>query len=385
MASTPNKDFQIETPVAGPGPDQNVTGAPGSLAGWGMPVIAAVCERCDWRFLLPADCGPLALGRCPHCFQGPLSQVEASAENLIADRPPELVAPFSLSETGLEAAITGFAEGIPYAPEDLTPAHLRDRLRRILLPVWLVDAVVHAEWQVESGKYYEVVSHQDKYVGGNWVSNEVKERRIRWEPRLGRLARKYPNIAAPALEAQQEIRLQLGDYDFSQSVAYQPKDIQEAYVRLPDRSVDDAWADALATVKAVAAEECRGAAGADQIRQFSWRAEFPDRNWTLLLLPVLTAWYLDDEGRHQPVWINAQGGKISGMRRASQKRATRSSLTLLGVAGLIFLISLALMVAGVVVPLLLAVAILGLAVSLAFGMGAIVPVVQVWWFNRNAS
>ena len=149
MDSIPNKDAQIEQPAViaestdlHTGPDENATEAHGGPAGWGMPVIVVVCEHCDWRFLLPADCGPLALGRCPHCFQSPLSEVDESATALIAGQPPELIAPFSLTETTLDTAITGFTEGIPYAPEDLTPDHLHDRLRRILLPVWLVDVAV---------------------------------------------------------------------------------------------------------------------------------------------------------------------------------------------------------------------------------------------------
>ena len=212
---------------------------------------------------------------------------------------------------------------------------------------------------METGFYYEVVSHQDKFEQGNWNSHEVKERRIRWEPRLGRLDRKYQNVTAPALEDQQIIRTQLGEYDLSRSTAYKTEAIQSAYVRLPDRSVDDAWVEACASVKAFAAEDCRRAAGADQIRQLNWRAEFPNRNWTLLLLPVLSAWYLDDDRQPQPVWINAQTGKFSGKRRASSKRATRTSLILLSVAALIFVISLALVAAAALAPLLLAVAILG--------------------------
>ena len=48
--------------------------------------------------------------------------------------------------------------------------------------------------------------------------------------------------------------------------------------------------------------------------------------WTLLLLPLLSAYYLDDEGAPQAVYINGQNGTISGVRRSSMKRAQRASL-----------------------------------------------------------
>ena len=78
-----------------------------------------------------------------------------------------------------------------------------------LVPVWLVDGEVQAEWRAEAGYHYQVVSHQDRYEDrrGGWSSREVKETRTRWEPRLGRLKRAYQNLRAPALEEQAPGRL----------------------------------------------------------------------------------------------------------------------------------------------------------------------------------
>jgi hypothetical protein len=58
-------------------------------------------------------------------------------------------------------------------------------------------------------------------------------------------------------------------------------------------------------------------------------------------------------------------------------------MSLLGFAGVMFLIGLALLAASVLLPLLLAFAILGLTAALALCLGAIVPVARVWWFNRE--
>jgi hypothetical protein len=78
---------QIE-PIAVPGPSP----------GWGADLVAAICEQCDWRYLLPAD-SPLM--NCPHCFQVTLTSLGLSEAGGTADswfdHPPEMVLPFSAS------------------------------------------------------------------------------------------------------------------------------------------------------------------------------------------------------------------------------------------------------------------------------------------------
>jgi hypothetical protein len=154
-------------------------------------------------------------------------------------------------------------------------------------------------------------------------------------------------------------------------------------VRLPDRPPKDAWSDAQLALFNAAAEECRKAARADHLRQFSWPPEFSSQRWTQLLLPVYTAYYLDDDRQPQGLLIHGQSGKISGARRASMQRARRSALIILGVAVLIFILGLILAGASLLVPPLLVPGILGLALALLVGMGAIIPPVRAGWFNRS--
>jgi len=58
------------------------------------------------------------------------------------------------------------------------------------------------------------------------------------------------------------------------------------------------------------------------------------------LIPVFTAWYLDDEQQPQPVLIHGQTGQLSGPRRASMRRAQNTAFIMAGVAGALFTISL---------------------------------------------
>ena len=355
----------------------------GQFAGqsvWGFEPQFAVCESCDWSFLLPPG---TAAQRCPHCYQAELTLLPAQQPPDLAT--PELLLPFSLSSAALASQVRSFTQGIPFPPPDLTPGNLEKRFQRVFLPVWLVDAEVQASWEMEAGFNYEVVSHQDRYsqTQGGWASQEVKEERIRWEPRLGRLERAYQNIPVPALDDYPRLQSRLGDFDTAAAQPFSPAAFASASLRLPQRSQQDAWPQALPTLQAAAARDCQQACSADHVRQFRWSPEFPRRNWTLLLLPVLTTYYLDDERGLQVVMLHGRSGVISGSRRASFKRAQRTSLGFLLAALVLFLLGLLLAGASIALPPLLALGGFALVAALVLGLGAVIPPVVVWSFNRS--
>ncbi|MEW5871700.1 MAG: hypothetical protein AB1894_20695 [Chloroflexota bacterium] len=354
----------------------------GLSAQWSTALVAVVCERCDWTFLAPPD---YAHYPCPHCYQASLTLMESSLEGLPHLYPPELLLEFTLKPGDLTLAVERFTRDIPFAPDDLNPKMLSRRLRRVYLPMWLVDADVNATWQAEAGFDYQVVSHQDHFeqYGGGWKSREVTEGRIRWEPRLGTLKRHYPNVAAPALEDSTRLQKALGTYELQQARPYQAETIAESFVRLPDRAPQDAWSDAQPAFQAAAAQECQEATQAGHMRQFSWSPEYANLNWTLLLQPLFTTYYQDDEGRPQPVLIHGQNGRIVGVRRASMKRGQKAALTILAVAMVLFLASLLVSAASLLLPIMLAFGVLSMTAALLVGLGAVYPLIAVWWFNRQ--
>jgi hypothetical protein len=349
---------------------------------WGTRLDTVVCERCDWAFLFPEGNIPRL---CPHCFQPSLAQLTDQAQELPYTRPAELALPFSASAQSLSQAVQHFARGIPFPPGDLNYQSLQGRMQRMYLPMWLVDASVEATWQAEVGFDYQVISHQDHYDGsrGGWNSHEVKEGRIRWDPRLGRLKRSYQNIVAPALEEQAQLKKVLGDFTLAGAENYRPELISGAAIRLPNRTSQDAWNEAAPAFQAAAAEECRKAASADYIRQFKWQPGYQDQNWTLLLLPLFSTYYLDDEGLPRPVMFHGQSAKPYGSRRASQKRARQTALFILVVALALFVAGVGFAVAGMLTPVLLTIGGLVIILALLVGLAAILPLVIAWQFNRS--
>ena len=365
--------------------DQEAPGVQDGLASlWGEPTSMVVCGVCDWSYMLPQAALPQ---RCPNCFRGELKSVTASEEGQLPRvRPPELCLPFRVAIEKVLQNIQQFAAGPWFAPADLAAQNLRGRLKRVYWPMWLVDCDVQATWEAEAGYNYEVVSHQDRYNEGQagWTSHEVKETRVRWEQRAGQLERSYANVAAPALEDHRQLMARVQGFKHENAQPYSSEALKQAFVRLPNRSVEDAWSDAAPAVQAASADECRQATRADHIRQYQWSPEYRNQNWTLLLLPVYTTYYLDDEAVPQPVIIHGQSGYLSGKRRASMKRAQRASLFILIAAAVVFMFSLLFAGIGLLVPPLLALGGIGVLAAILVAAAAVAPVAIVWQINRSA-
>ena len=353
---------------------------------WGANLEAAMCETCDRSYLTPQQALPLL---CPHCWQSSLTPVSSLPQAIISEspynHPPELLAPFTVTTDHVAQSIQNFARGIWFAPGDLTPQNLNERLQPIYAPMWLVDSQVQAIWQAEAGFNYQAVSHQDQFDEnrGGWSSHQITETRIRWEPRVGRLERTYHNIPAPALEEHAEFGQKLGSYDLAAAHPYKPEALAQALIRLPDRSTADAWPDTIPAFQAEAAGECRQACQADHWREFRWTAQYQNQNWTLLLLPMWSTYYLDDAQNPQPVLIHGQSGQLHGVRRASMQRAKRTAMMITGVAIVIFILSLIIALVALIRPALGWVAGVGLAIAFIIGLLSLLPIIIVWQFNRT--
>lgn len=334
------------------------------------------CEHCGWHFSAQLTRSAEA---CPHCRVGKLTEVESGKQV-----PVERFLPYSVSSEEFRTRVAEFSRSIPFSPADLTPDLLFRRAEHIFFPRYLVDAGVRAEWQAEMGYNYEVVSHQEILEGGRWKTVERKETRKRMESRVGRLVRHYENVPAPALEDDVALRGKLGDYSTQNSESIEDKTI-DPWIRLPERTFDDAWSDAVGLFQRRAADECRQAAEADHVGSFSWQAEFNEKNWTLLLLPIITSYYRDDTGQVCRVLLNGQTGTIFGDRRASELRARKLAVTLGIIAAALLAGSVVTGLMTVLVPLLGFLAMILFFGGAACGVGALLPVFVARRFNRRQS
>ena len=352
--------------------------------GWGISLGAVVCEYCDWRYFHTIENIPK---RCPYCYRSTLSTLDQDEISHLITSPPELYLSFTVDQDIVKKVLQKFVQGIRFAPKDLSIQNLERRLNRIFFPEWLVDVEVNAIWESEVGYDYQVISHRERYDQNSrgWKTQEITETRIRWESRIGRLDRTYHNIHAPGLEDDAELQQIIGPYDLSKVQHYGVSVLKNTYVRLPNRSREDAWTAALPSFQSAASSECKLAADADHIRQFRWKPTYDNHNWTLLLLPIYTTYYLDDDGAPQVVLLHGQTGKVNGARKGSMKRARRISLMIVIAAIVIFLLSLVVAIGSMFLQPLIILGGVGFLLSILLVIMAVIPIGLVWQFNRRAS
>lgn len=350
-------------------------------AAWKKDLDAAHCTNCGAHFLLPCGSHP---AHCPDCNQAALTIRPGGLADEIFAYPPEQVIPFQLQGAALEEVIQKFIAQIPFPPTELEHKGLNQRLVPLFMPMWLVDADTMAYWKTEAGYDYKVLSHQEYLnVNNQWQTQEVREARVRWEPRLGRLKRDYRNVTVPAIGNSARLEEETGPFDLSAAQSYSPDFIQQMPVRLPDTTPKECWSETVAAFQRTAEEECRKACSADRLRQFRWKAQFTRLNWTLLLLPVYTVEYLDDAGQRQSIWINGQTGKISGLRQASVRSARRTGFIILTLAAIMLFLGLGMTFLAEGNRLSEWIATLTTLLGIAGVIGSLVPIGIAWDYNNN--
>jgi len=348
---------------------------PSASEAWGTPLQVYHCPHCHSAHLAPAS---ITLDTCPACLQAGISPETAHLRR----EPPELVISFGVERQRAQDLLTEWAKGGWFRPDEMRAELLSMRLRPYYFPVWLIDCDVEAVWQAEMGYDYQAASFRERYQGGQWVSEQTTETRVRWEPRTGRLKRHYENVAVRAMEAHDAWMSRMGGYDFGRRKPYAPQAIDRSVVRVPDYAPEAAWPDAEQALSRTATLECKSASQADHVRNWSMGARTYGLTWTQMLVPAYLTWYREGDEPH-PVWINGQSGHVHGHKYASQRKARMTSLVAGGLAAVFFLIGMLLALIGSIDAALVSLGVLMVISALALGLSAPIPAIWAWLRNRS--
>lgn len=343
---------------------------------WSSTLQPAGCARCKQAHLVEAARIEQV---CPSCGRGVLEAQPA----LLRPEPPELLVPFRKAQSDLYPILDHFVNQVWFRPNALNPMALLQQVVPVYWPVWLVDGDMTADWQAEVGFDYQVRSSQESYRGEGWQTRQVVETRIRWEPRAGLVDRHYDNITAPAISDQERLAGLVGDYALNEAVAFAADQVSQAVVRIPDQNPANAWPLAQPKFVQAAADECRRAAGGQHIRNFTLHANYQSLHWTQLLLPFYFTYYRDDHGHAHPIYINGQTGKIGGRRVASQRKGWLWSGILLGCAIVALVMGLLCLALASFFPPLVGIGAVLQVLAFLIALGAIVPAVWSWQWNRT--
>ena len=163
-------------------------GIPDSSRGWQAQKVSVKCQSCQAISVFDPQ---RVAQRCDFCGSAQLVPYEEVKD---AFRPESLL-PVKISETQVRETIRRWYGNRWFAPNALNDRAMTDRLHGIYLPYWTFDAQVHANWQAESGYYYdETESYEDNE--GQQQSRQVQ--RTRWEYSSGALDHFFDDELVPA-------------------------------------------------------------------------------------------------------------------------------------------------------------------------------------------
>ena len=317
-----------------------------------------VCDACESSWLGAEE-------MCPNC---------GAPTEVSEDRPdgnPERYVPFAIGRDQAADRIGQFVADVRFPTEELDPGTLAARLTATWWPFWLVDTEARATWEAEVGFDYDVKSSVEQYGGGGWTRHEVTETRVRWEPRAGTVARAYPNVAVPGLADQPRRSRLLGEPRTSSSQPWDPAQAEGIPIQLPDRAPSEQWPAAVAVLRNRVGQDCARASAAQHFRELRLNLDAEQAQWSWLLVPGWTTWYVDDDGERRILWVDGVSGRTAGPRMASvgqgQKMAWALAISAMGLGCLAAFVGLI----GVVLWPLLVLAALMFFVAIGLGIAAV--------------
>ncbi|MEM7244364.1 MAG: hypothetical protein AAF533_03420 [Acidobacteriota bacterium] len=282
-------------------------------------VVTVECTSCQTAHHLLVG---MRLSWCCWCSSMSLAPV---------DEPREVAAPerkvaFEIDHEQAVKRLRAACRRRFFKPRDLRPARLAERLRKAWVPSWLVDCRLRGSWRAELGYDYEVVSHVEHYKSGRWRSEEVRETRVDWEPRLGTMDQCFENEAVPAWRLRHRLGDLLQGLTGEEGVPVDGSELDEAPVLLPDLTPSEVWQDARQGVLARLRERLIEACGAQHLQWLAVDDSPAERNWTLQLHPLWTTWYLAEDGRVVGLFLDGRSGRLIGDVLSAPRRARRWAL-----------------------------------------------------------
>lgn len=335
----------------------NVEFAPGTAAlrcpycGFEQPIAAPARQVREFSydaFLAKPRVRALAPHRftCPGC--GARTESDALSRGcqfcgtpLVADTTgddqiaPEAVLPFALDRNGARKALRTWVRSRWFAPSRLKKVSEAETMKSTYLPHWTYDARTVSDYTGRRGEHYYVTR---THTNSNGQPVTRRERRTRWYPAQGRVARSFDDVLIPATHRLPADRLDaLQPWPLKRAVPYAPAYVAGhhslRYDVEPQAGMDRAKGIMAEAIEA----DCRRDIGGDvqQVNRVDTR--YADVTFKLVLLPVWAGNYVFG-GRTYQVLINGVSGEVQGERPYSVVKIVSAVLAALAlVAAVVWL------------------------------------------------
>jgi DNA-directed RNA polymerase subunit M/transcription elongation factor TFIIS len=244
-------------------------------------------------------------GACQFC--GGVLLPVSNPEGLIA---PEAVLPFGIGKKDANGAFGKWVKSRWFAPNALKKVGSTEALKGTYIPHWTYDANTQTDYTGERGEAY--------YVTVSTGKGSVTERRIRWYPAAGHVARTFDDVVVPASGVLPEPMLdKMGPWMMAAAQPFDPQYLAGYTALRYDVDPDDGLVVAKAKMDDVIRDDCRHDIGGDEQRVTSMSVQYSALMFKLMLLPIWIASYIY-AGKSYQVLINANTAEVVGDRPYSK-------------------------------------------------------------------
>lgn len=263
------------------------------------------CPKCGADYTLE----PLREStRCPYCetpaIRDPLNPL-----------PPDGVLPFRIDEQEAHRLFARWIGSLWLAPGELSRVvDTRKKLTGWYLPYWMFDADTESRYRGERGDAYYVTVERVRMIDGRERLVREQERRIRWTPVSGRVARRFEEWPVSAeRKIPRHLLEQLAPWPSREAIGMEEKAICGFETREYGIALPDGHAEARREMAARIRLDVLRDIGGDEQRIHGIDTRWSDERYNYLLLPVWSTAFRY-KGKTYHYVVNGVTGVVRGER-----------------------------------------------------------------------
>ncbi|MCT8159596.1 TFIIB-type zinc finger domain-containing protein [Pseudoruegeria sp. SHC-113] len=282
------------------------------------------CESCGAQVEFSEE---THAAECPFCASPVVTDTGAHRHI-----KPRGVIPFVVEERAAHKAMNDWLGRLWFAPNGLQEYARKGRkLEGIYVPYWTYDADTKSRYTGQRGTYYYVT----RTVVVDGKTQQRQERKIRWSPAAGRVARFFDDVLVLASRSLPKSYTDaLEPWDLSLLEPYQAEYLAGMRAEGYQVQLDEGFHEARARMDRVIERDVKFDIGGDVQRIQSLDTAVSDITFKHILLPVWMAAY-KYRGKTYRFVVNGQSGRVQGERPYSTWKILLAAMFALSIAAVI--------------------------------------------------
>ncbi|WP_283177734.1 primosomal protein N' (replication factor Y) - superfamily II helicase [Gemmobacter sp. 24YEA27] len=243
---------------------------------------------------------------------------------------PQALIPFVLSEREAREALVKWLGSLWFAPNRLLEYTRRGRaMNGVYVPWWTFDAETRSRYSGSRGDAYYV----SRTVTVNGKRETRQERKIRWTPVSGRVARDFDDVGVLAsLSVPARYANELDPWDLSKLVPYAPDYLAGFSAEGYTVPLEPASLQSKQKMARVIETDVRRDIGGDEQRISGIDTDYSGETFKHIMLPIWMAAYKYN-GKSYQFLVNGQTGEVQGQRPWSVWKIALAAVAAALVAG----------------------------------------------------